>query len=213
MQTTLSLSPLTEELLGEGIAYLSQVDPDLALLAQHLGPPPLWAREPGFPTLLHIILEQQVSLASAKATYDRLRATLSPLTPSQFLTLDEVTLKQIGFSRQKTRYSRLLAQALVAGELDLELLAGLADEQVRAELTNIKGIGSWTANIYLLLVLRRPDIWPSRDLALAVAVQKVKKLPTRPTPTELEEIAQPWRPWRAVAARLLWHDYLSRKRG
>jgi DNA-3-methyladenine glycosylase II len=158
-------------------------------------------------------LEQQVSLASAKATYDRLRATLSPLTPSQFLTLDEVTLKQIGFSRQKTRYSRLLAQALVAGELDLELLADLADEQVRAELTNIKGIGPWTANIYLLLVLRRPDIWPSRDLALAVAVQKVKKLPTRPTPTELEEIAQPWRPWRAVAARLLWHDYLSRKRG
>jgi DNA-3-methyladenine glycosylase II len=213
MQTTLSLSPLTEELLGEGIAYLSQVDPDLALVAQHLGPPPLWSREPGFPTLLHIILEQQVSLASAKATYDRLRATLSPLTPSQFLTLDETTLKQVGFSRQKTRYSRLLAQALVAGELDLELLAGLADEQVRAELTNIKGIGSWTANIYLLLVLRRPDIWPSRDLALAVAVQKVKKLPGRPTPLELEEIAQPWRPWRAVAARLLWHDYLSRRRG
>lgn len=209
MQTSLIFSPLTEELLAEGVHYLAQVDPDLALLAQYLGPPPLWAREPGFPTLIYIILEQQVSLASAKAAYGRLQATISPLTPERFLTVDDATLKQIGFSRQKSRYGRLLAQAIVAGELDLAALAGLDDEQVQAELTKIKGIGPWTANIYLLMVLRRPDIWPSRDLALAVAVQKIKKLPARPTPSELEQIAQPWRPWRAVAARLLWHDYLS----
>ena len=184
---------------------------ELAAIFDQLGAPPLWAREPGFATLIHIILEQQVSLASARAAFERLRQTAAPLTPASLLELDDATLKQIGFSRQKTHYARLLALALVEGRLDLDGLAALDDAEVQAALMRQKGLGRWSAEIYLLMALRRPDIWPSGDLALAVAAQQVKHLPQRPTPAELEALAEPWRPWRAVAARLLWHHYLSRR--
>lgn len=204
-----SLTPLTEETLAAGLAYLSKCDPDLAQILARLGPPPMWDREPGFPTLIHIILEQQVSLASAKAAYDRLRAAVTPLTPQGFLALDDAELKGIGFSRQKTAYGRDLAQAIVGGQLDLAALETMEDTAVRTQLMRIKGIGFWTADIYLLMVLRRPDVWPVGDLALAVAAQQVKGLSARPTPEELAAISTNWRPWRAVAARLLWHHYLS----
>jgi DNA-3-methyladenine glycosylase II len=200
---------LTEESLAHGLRVLSERDPDLAQILEDLGPPPMWAREPGFPTLVHIILEQQVSLASAWAAYERLLAAATPLTPQRFLELDDTRLKDIGFSRQKTSYGRILAQAIVEGRLDLAALGRMGDGAVRSALIQIKGIGPWTADIYLLMALRRPDIWPRGDLALAVAVQRVKGLGARPTDEELETIAADWRPWRAVAARLLWHHYLS----
>jgi DNA-3-methyladenine glycosylase II len=203
---------LTEERLAHGVRVLSERDPDLARILADLGPPPMWAREPGFPTLIHIILEQQVSLASARAAYERLLAVAAPLTPLRFLDLDDATLKEIGFSRQKTGYGRNLARAIVEGQLDLAALAGMDDGAARSALTRIKGIGPWTADIYLLMALRRPDIWPRGDLALATAVQRVKGLEIRPTEDELEAIAAGWRPWRAVAARLLWHHYLSGSR-
>ena len=110
---------LTEETFGQGLHFLSERDPDLAQILTKFGPPPMWAREPGFPALIHIILEQQVSLASARAAYDRLREAASPLTPVRFLELDDAMLKAIGFSRQKTAYGRSLAKALVDGHLDL----------------------------------------------------------------------------------------------
>jgi DNA-3-methyladenine glycosylase II len=169
----------------------------------------MWGREPGFPTLVHIILEQQVSLASARAAYDRLLLAASPLTPERFLQLDDARLRAIGFSRQKAAYGRHLARAILDGRLDLVALEAMDDEAARSALTEIKGIGPWTANIYLLMALRRPDIWPSGDLALAVAVQMVKRLDARPTPDEMEAYGEHWRPWRAAAARLLWHYYLS----
>ncbi len=169
----------------------------------------MWARESGFSTLLHIILEQQVSLASARSAHNKLLEIASPLTPVRFLRLDDATLKAVGFSRQKTHYGRELARSILEGLLDLEALSAMDDAAVRAELVKIKGIGRWTADIYLLMVLRRPDIWPVGDLALAVAAQKVKRLKTRPTTAELDEISAPWKPWRAVAARILWHSYLS----
>ncbi|MEZ4864270.1 MAG: hypothetical protein R3C14_23360 [Caldilineaceae bacterium] len=200
---------LTEARLLVAVEHLSGLDPDLARIAATLGPPPLWAREPGFPTLVLIILEQQVSLASARAAFDRLRLAASPLTPASLLSLDDETLRAIGFSRQKARYCRLLAQALLEGELDLEELARQDDNTARTELLKRKGIGAWTTDIYLLMCLCRPDIWPVGDLALQVAVQEIKQLPTRPTPVEMEAIGAPWRPWRAVAARLLWHYYLN----
>ena len=203
---------LTEETFEGGLQVLCDRDPDLAQITAKLGPPPMWAREPGFPTLIRIILEQQVSLASAKAAYGRLLATTSPLTPARFLELDDVALKTIGFSRQKTTYGRELAQAIVSGSLDLAKLESVDDAAVRSELLKVKGIGPWTANIYLLMALRRPDVWPIGDLALASAAQKVKRLPTRPTPEELDSLGARWRPWRAVAARLLWHYYLSNGR-
>jgi DNA-3-methyladenine glycosylase II len=200
---------LTERSFAQALRDLAGRDPDLAQVIQDHGPPPMWRREPGFPTLIHIILEQQVSLASARAAYDRLLAAISPLTPERFLELDDDVLKAIGFSRQKCRYGRHLALEIVEGRLDLAQVGRTEDSAVRARLTALTGIGPWTADIYLLMALRRPDVWPSGDLALATAAQRVKGLPQRPDAEELGAIAMAWRPWRAVAARILWHDYLS----
>lgn len=200
---------VTEETLSVGLRFLSDRDPDLATILGEVGPPPIWGREPGFPTLVRIILEQEVSLASAKAAYDRLLNAATPLTPESFLQLDEITLKRIGFSGQKTRYCRHLAESLVEKSLNLTEFERMSDETVRTELLRLKGIGHWTVDIYLLMALRRPDVWPNGDLALAKAIQKVKCLDTRPTSGELNTIGAAWRPWRAVAARLLWHYYLT----
>ena len=200
---------LSETTFHKAISHLCKRDKDLAAIFDRIGAPPMWVREPGFPTLVRIILEQQVSLASAKAAYDRLLARLSPLTAGGFLTLSDEELKQIGFSRQKTGYCRNLAQSIQQGKFDPDNLHILDDDTVRRKLTNHKGIGAWTAEIYLLMALRRPDVWPQHDLALAIAVQEVKKLKSRPFPEKLEKLSIPWKPWRAVAARMLWHHYLN----
>ncbi|MBW7884266.1 MAG: DNA-3-methyladenine glycosylase 2 family protein [Caldilineaceae bacterium] len=204
---------LTEELLSQAVAELAARDDDLARVVTRHGAPPLWAREPGFPTLILLILEQQVSLASARAAFTRLQDRLGTVNPTGLLALTDDELRAVGFSRQKTGYARHLAQAMVDGRFDPDLLPAQDDDTVRAELIKLKGIGPWTADIYLLMVLRRPDVWPAGDLALATAAQQVKGLATRPTPQELVELAEGWRPWRAVAARLLWHHYLSNGRG
>ena len=206
------IKPLDEKTLLRAVGRLASLDSDLAKIAADFGPPPLWERRQGFQTLIHIILEQQVSLASAKAALDKLLSTATPLTPERFLELGDTELKSIGFSRQKTLYGRCLSQAIVRGELDITLLSSMDDQSVRSELMKIKGIGRWTSDIYLLMALLRPDVWPRGDLALAVAVQQVKKLKQRPTEEELSEISIAWQPWRSVAARLLWHNYLSRPR-
>ncbi|HXI94408.1 MAG TPA: DNA-3-methyladenine glycosylase 2 family protein [Blastocatellia bacterium] len=200
---------LSDDGLQRAVRLLSRRDADLRSIVKQFGAPPMWARESGFSTLLHIILEQQVSLASARAAHNKLLELASPLTPQLFLQMDDATLKAVGFSRQKSVYGRELARAIVEGLIDLDALGSMDDAAVRSELVKIKGVGRWTADIYLLMVLRRPDIWPTGDLALAVAAQKVKRLRTRPTPDELDEISVPWKPWRAVAARILWHYYLS----
>jgi DNA-3-methyladenine glycosylase II len=204
-------SPLTHDTLAGAVAELTARDARLARIVSAFGPPPLWAREPGFATLLYLILEQQVSLASARSAYDRLMDTLNPLTPGGFLELDDATLLKIGFSRQKARYGRELALAVLSGALDLDTLHELDDDAARAALMRVVGIGRWTADIYLLQALLRPDVWPTGDLALAVAAQQALGLPTRPAFGDLESLGDAWRPWRAVAARLLWHDYLSRR--
>jgi DNA-3-methyladenine glycosylase II len=200
---------LSEADLPAAVAELAARDPALASIAERFGTPPLWAREPGFPTLVHLILEQQVSLASAKAAFDRLNARTGDLTPSAFLVLDDAELLAIGFSRQKARYARALATAVEAGDLDLETLPRADDDEVDRRLTALPGIGPWTATIYRLMVLCRPDAWPIHDIALAQALAEVRGLPARPSPEELDAAAEAWRPLRAVAARLLWHHYLS----
>ena len=199
---------LDEKSLAEGVAALCEIDNDLKEVVVRFGTPPLWGREPGFSSLLLTILEQQVSLASAKATFNKLNNAVSELTPQAFLQFDDAELKGFGFSRQKTRYGRILSEAILSGELALEKLPELDDESVHHELTQLTGIGTWTANIYLLMALRRPDIWPSGDLALAKAMQQVKRLPHLPNNDVQLQIAEAWRPWRAVAARILWHHYL-----
>ena len=200
---------LTEADLPDVVAILAARDVGLASIAARFGTPPLWAREPGFPTLVHLILEQQVSLASAKAAFDRLLATTGPLTPDSFLALGDAQLLAIGFSRQKARYARELAAAVASGALVLDALTDADDDEVDRRLTALPGIGPWTATIYRLMVLCRPDAWPAHDIALAQALAEVRGLPDRPSPDELDAAAEAWRPWRAVAARLLWHHYLS----
>jgi DNA-3-methyladenine glycosylase II len=205
---------LSRRALLKGVRELAKRDEDLAKIISTFGPPPLWEREQGFHTLIHIILEQQVSLASAKAAYTRLEQAINPLTPKNFLSLTDEELKQIGFSRQKTRYGRELANAIVDGSLNLSGLTELEDEEGKEQLMQVKGIGPWTADIYLLMALGRPDIWPDGDLALEVAIQQAKGLLRRPTSEEARKMSEEWQPWRAVAARILWHSYLSeRKKG
>lgn len=205
----MSQAPLDESALRRAVRFLARRDPELAQIAREHGTPPLWPREPGFATLVHLILEQQVSIASARAAFDRLRATLPAVEPGHFLRLADNELRRVGFSRQKTAYCRELARTILAGNLDLAGLNAFDDKRVHETLTQLKGIGAWTANIYLLMALRRPDAFPASDLALLVAAQRVKRLRQRPTPERLERIAESWRPFRSVAARLLWHFYLS----
>lgn len=199
-----------EETLLEAVEILSARDADLARVIALYGPPPLWVREPGFATLVWIILEQQVSLVSAKATFRKLSAA-TPVTPEAFSTLDDGALRSIGFSRQKIAYVRHLSQAILDG-FDLEGLQNLGNAEAKSRLVELKGIGSWTADIYLLMGLRRPDVWPVGDLGLQVGVQWLKGLASKPSGHELEAIGQPWQPWRAIAARVLWHFYLSQRR-
>jgi DNA-3-methyladenine glycosylase II len=204
--------PLLDDVRFElAVETLTARDGHLAAVIKKHGLPPLWVRPPGFPTLVYIILEQQVSLASARAAFQRLRTVANPLTPARFLKLSDKQLKQVGFSRQKTLYTRLLAESLVMKYLDLNDLHDLPDDAARKFLIALKGIGAWTADIYLLSALRRPDIWPIGDLALAVAVQEVKRLRSRPSPERLEKLSRVWQPYRAVAARLFWHAYLSKR--
>ena len=203
--------PLSTIAFAQALRYLTNRDPSLARILDDFGPPPLWTREQGFHTLIHIILEQQVSLSSARATYDRLLAVAAPLTPERFLQLDNAQLTCAGFSRQKTSYCRNLANSIVEGKLDILALGSMDDVSVRSELMKVKGIGIWTADIYLLMAIGRRNVWPKGDLALAVAVQRIKRLATRPTPEEMDAISDDWRPWRAVAARVLWHFYLSNR--
>lgn len=202
---------LNHHTLALGVEELMQQDPDLARIVSLCGQPPLWEREEGFITLIHIILEQQVSLASAKAALEKLKTAVKPLVPEGFLKLSDEELKAMGFSRQKTRYGRELAMAIIEGRLDLDGLENLDDQRARDELMKIKGIGPWSADIYLLMALGRPDIWPKGDLALETAYQRLKHLPQKPDPDEMKRISQCWKPLRAVAARLLWHFYLSGK--
>ena len=191
---------------------LARHDEHLKIVLDKHGPPPLWAREPGFATLLQIILEQQVSLASAKACYNKLEKRVGKITPSNVLKSTDQHLKSDGFSRQKTAYARHLAEALVNKHIDLDVLHTLRDDDVRTELTKLKGIGQWTSDIYLLMVLGRPDVMPKGDIALHSAWHKLSGGP-KPHADEFLEIAERWRPYRSVAARMLWHFYLSERNG
>lgn len=169
----------------------------------------MWARRPGFPTLLRIVLEQQVSLVSARAMFERLKSNIDPFTAEGFIEAGEPYLRSRGVTRQKAHYCVQVAEAFTYGHLNE--LSKLNDEDAHATLLSIKGVGPWTANIYLLMALRRPDIWPDGDVALATAVGRLRKMKQRPAFTELAKIAESWRPFRSVAARMLWQYYLAER--
>lgn len=207
----MKLQCLSEEDLAGACVQLSHEHEDLASSYAKWGVPPLWAREPGFATLLHVILEQQVSLASAKACFDKLANHIGTVTAERFLAIDGEQLRRIGFSRQKAGYVRGLAEAVRNRSLDFDRLHSLDDDGVRAELTKLKGVGRWTSDVYLLMALLRPDVMPRGDIALHAAYQSLAGLDRRPAADEFLQIAERWRPFRSVAARLLWHHYLSER--
>ena len=203
--------PLTLRSLKLHSKTLAAGCPHLAIVHQKYGPPPLWDRPPSFETLLQIILEQQVSLASAKACYDKLCRRLRRVTPRAVLNSTDAELKADGFSRQKTAYARHLAEAILTKQLDFEKLNGLDDAGVKTELIKLKGIGEWTSDIYLLMAMLRPDVMPKGDVALHTAWHNLSGEP-RPSSDEFLVIAERWKPYRSVAARMLWHFYLSERR-
>ncbi|KXK07417.1 MAG: DNA-3-methyladenine glycosylase II [Acidobacteria bacterium OLB17] len=197
--------------LRRAVAALADAHPEFGRVFSEHGFPPLWDRTPGFATLLQIILEQQVSLASAKACFDKLERRLGEVTPEAFLTVNDRDLKRDGFSRQKAAYGRGLAETILEGKLDLAELERLPDHEVKERLIAVKGIGHWTVDIYLLMALLRPDVMPKGDIALHSAYKTLAGLGERPHADEFLAIAERWRPHRSVAARLLWHFYLCEK--
>jgi len=188
---------------------LAQADTGLATIINAHGYPPMWSRPNSFETLVHIILEQQVSLASALSALNKLKERVLELTPARVLLLTDEEFRACYCSRQKTSYIKYLAEALLSGQLNLAHFDEMHDEQIRAQLTALKGIGNWTADVYLMFVLQRADIFPIGDLAAVNALKRIKRLPVDITKEEIITIAEQWKPYRTVATMLLWHFYLS----
>lgn len=196
---------------GDGDAAIDALigrDGRLRTVVERFGRPGTKRRPGGYATLVLLILEQRVSLASARATYDRLARAAGRVAPEPVNRLSDERFRAAGVSRQKTGYIRLLGESVLDRSLALDRLPDLDDGSVREALMRIKGIGRWTADVYLLACLGRPDIWPVGDVALQAAAARVLELPSRPGQAELEEIGEVWRPFRSAAARILWHHYL-----
>jgi DNA-3-methyladenine glycosylase II len=193
-------------------ALLSERDADLRGILDRQGYPPMWTRKEGFATLILIILEQQVSLASAYAAFRRLKQKIGRVTPRNVLALSDEELRACSFSRQKIGYARELAEAVQSGRLRLGALAGAGDEEIRSRLKEIKGIGDWTVDVYLMHALRRCDLFPLGDVALVSSLRETKELGSSASKDEMLAIAEAWRPYRTIAAMILWHAYI-RKRG
>lgn len=196
-----------QDLLQRALVHLGKADRDFARAIAEIGPPPPRGRPASFMALLHVIVAQQVSTHAAKAISDRLEAAMAAPTPEAFLALTDADLKAVGFSRQKMVYGRDLAAAFLDGRLSIPRLRRQPDEEAITAITAIKGLGTWSAEVFLLFNLKRPDIMPAQDLALMVAAQRLKRLADRPNAKELRTIAEPWRPFRSFAARMLWHYY------
>lgn len=207
----MTVDSLTADSFREHAHDLARRDAALGAVVDTYGMPEFWHRPASFATLVLLVVEQQVSLASAKAVFDRLALALGSITPATLLTAEAETLGQAGLTRQKQRYIRLLAAAVAEELLDLPALAHQPDGEARQALLAFTGIGPWTADAYLLSGLRRPDVWPSGDRALQVGVAEVLELDEIPKAAQLDVLGERWQPIRAVAARLVWHAYLCRR--
>jgi DNA-3-methyladenine glycosylase II len=191
---------------------LGSRDAALRRVIDEFGYPPCWHRPNTFESLVWFILEQQVSLASAKAALERLRERTGSITPENVLALTDEELRASAFSRQKTAYVRGLAQEIMAGRLNLEDLGRLSDEAIRQRLIQLRGIGNWTIDVYLILVLHRVDLFPAGDLAAVNGLRELNGLPRTTTVDELRAMTREWAPYRTVGTLLVWHYYLSRRK-
>jgi len=171
----------------------------------------MWTRPATFQTLILTILEQQVSLASAYAAFKKLREKIGYVTPAKILALTDEEMRAVYFTRQKMGYARELARAIHSRKLVLKKLEPLHDEEVRAQLIQLKGIGHWTIDVYLMHALQRTDLFPLGDIALVNSLKLIKKLPPDISKEGMLKVAEPWRPYRTIAAMLLWHAYIKRK--
>jgi DNA-3-methyladenine glycosylase II len=188
---------------------LSQRDKVFTAIIEKHSYPPMWTRPVSFATLIHIILEQQVSLASALAAFNKLKEKIGTITPEKLLQLSDAEMKACYFSRQKMVYARHLAEAIVSKKIQLKKLSAFPDEEIRIALKQVKGIGDWTADVFLMFALQRADIFPIGDLAMVNALKEVKQLPKNTAKEELLLMAEKWRPYRTIAAMLLWHHYIK----
>ena len=196
-----------DESLRPAMEALAERDRDIATAYEACGLPPVRRHAPDFGGLIRIMAAQQVSAQAAGAIIGRLEAELPAVTPAGFLALDDEAQKRIGLSRPKQRYGRALAEDILSGRIDLNEIREADDETAAALLMQAKGIGRWTAEVYLLFALQRPDVWPAGDLAVQVAAQKLKGLAERPAGEIMIALADDWRPYRSAAARFLWHLY------
>jgi DNA-3-methyladenine glycosylase II len=190
---------------------LAGKDKDLKAVIKQYGYPPLWRRTASFATLIHIILEQQVSLASAKAAFLKLEEKVGHITPEKILQLSDKEMKACYFSRQKIVYARHLASAIVNDKLSIEELKTFEDEKLRREMTKIKGIGDWTVDVFMMMGLHRCDCFPTGDVALIKSIKEVKGLDMHITKDEILILAEKWKPYRTVAAFILWHAYIKKR--
>jgi DNA-3-methyladenine glycosylase II len=189
---------------------LAQLDPHLAGIINTYSYPPFWSRPNTFESLVHIILEQQVSLASALSALNKLRERIQEVTPARILLLTDAELRECYLSRQKTAYIKYLAEAIISGQINLTTFEQMEDDEIRRHLIALKGIGNWTVDVYLMFALQRADLFPVGDLAIVNAVKGLKLLPKETTKEELIIIAEQWQPYRTVASMMLWHYYLSK---
>jgi DNA-3-methyladenine glycosylase II len=201
-----------EKDLKEGVAALVKSCVHMARIYALAGDPPLRRRPSGFKGLVRVITSQQLSVASAEAIWLRLEAAVEPFTPSRFFVTPEQDLRAAGLSKVKVATLRGLAEAIDTDSLDLNALSEEIEDVIHARLTALKGIGPWTADIYILFCLARADAWSPGDLALQVAVKDALELDARPDQVLMKELAEGWRPWRAVAARMLWAYYGLRRK-
>ncbi len=203
---------LTRETLHEALRELAARDTSLSRLLVQYGDPPLWERPEGFVTLVRMILEQQVSLESAATLFTRLDTSIAGgMQPVPILSMGVNGLRALGVTRQKAAYLVALAEHVTDGRLDLRVLSTRSDSDVLVTLQRVPGIGPWTAQVYLLFSLGRPDAWPPGDLALHKALQQARALERIPSSREASQLAMEWSPWRAAAARILWHAYLTQR--
>jgi DNA-3-methyladenine glycosylase II len=191
---------------------LASLDQDLNLVIQQHSYPKLWTRDASFETLVHIILEQQVSLASALAALKKIKEKIIEITPENLLALSDEEMKACYFSRQKMVYCRHLAGEFISGKLNLDQLPTLSNDEVKATLTKVKGIGNWSTDVYLMMVLHRCDIFPLGDIALLTSVKEVKNLVKETSKEAIALIAEKWKPYQSIAAYILWHAYLCKRK-